>query len=233
MHEHDRQGTGHPQQLLQRHAAGGQDGVRSKAHQFSRHITDTVFISCAPANVDPYVSIVGPTQLLQALLECCEAWLGLGIVRIDRHEHTDALHPLGLLRAPCWRPDRRRAENCDEFPPPHSTPHMHNAEIRVSDHLVWGAAICCAATSGIVEVSSGSIAGAEGSVRSRLKYLRKQTKLLRRPSLRGHCRRAVVSKSASSRYRVAIHSMISSARATSAGGRSRPMARAVFMLMMN
>jgi len=33
--------------------------------------------------------------------------------------------------------------------------------------------------------------------------------------------------------RADIHSMISSARATSAGGRSRPMARAVFMLMMN
>ena len=43
--------------------------------------------------------------------------------------------------------------------------------------------------------------GVEGSVRSRLKYLRKLTKLLRRPSVRGGCRRRS-SKSASSLYRV-------------------------------
>src|SRR5262245_63935333 len=45
MNEHDRQGAGDPQQLHQGHAAGGQDGVRSKAHDFSCKITATVFIT--------------------------------------------------------------------------------------------------------------------------------------------------------------------------------------------
>ena len=76
----------------------------------------------APADIDPHVAAVGPAQLLQALQERRDA----GCVP-DRprpcHEHADAPHPLGLLRARRERPRCRRAtENTEKFPPPHVRP---------------------------------------------------------------------------------------------------------------
>ena len=63
----------------------------------------------APAGVDPHVAAVGPAQLLQPLQECRDAGLPFRIVRGTWHEHADAPHPLGLLRARRKRPRRRCA----------------------------------------------------------------------------------------------------------------------------
>ena len=70
--------------------------------------------------VDPHVAAVGPAQLLQPLQERREAGLSFRIVRGQAHEHADAPHPLGLLRARRERPrGRRAAEKRDELAPPH------------------------------------------------------------------------------------------------------------------
>jgi hypothetical protein len=53
--------------------------------------------------------------LLQGLLERYEAGLTLSIVRGTVHEHADAPHPLGLLRARRERPRCRGAEQRDEL----------------------------------------------------------------------------------------------------------------------
>ena len=63
---------------------------------------------------------IGPAQLLQPLQERRDAGLRFRIVRGCGHEHADAPHPLGLLRARRERPRRRRAaEQRDELAPPH------------------------------------------------------------------------------------------------------------------
>ena len=73
-----------------------------------------------PASVDPHVAADGPAQLLQPLQERREAGLTFRIVRGRGHEHADAPHPLGLLRA---RRERPRAaappSSRDELAPPH------------------------------------------------------------------------------------------------------------------
>ena len=52
-----------------------------------------------------------------------DAGLKIRIVRGRGQEHADAPHPLGLLRARCKRPRRRRAaEKRDELAPPHVRP---------------------------------------------------------------------------------------------------------------
>jgi hypothetical protein len=64
------------------------------------------------------VSAVGPTQLLQRLLEHSGIRLRARIVRAAL-EHPDAPHPLALLRLRRERPHRRTAEQRDEIPSPH------------------------------------------------------------------------------------------------------------------
>ena len=59
------------------------------------------------------------------------------------HEHADAPHPLGLLRARGERPrSRRAAENADKFPPPHVRPGS-------------GHGIVSAQTSTLIEAETG------------------------------------------------------------------------------
>ena len=63
---------------------------------------------------------IGPAQLLQPLQERRDAGLTFRIVRGCGHEHADAPHPLGLLRARRERPrGRRAAEKRDELAPLH------------------------------------------------------------------------------------------------------------------
>jgi hypothetical protein len=58
--------------------------------------------------------------LLQRVQKRRAAGLPFRIVRGQVHEHPDAPHALGLLRARDERPpDRRAAEKGDKFPPPH------------------------------------------------------------------------------------------------------------------
>ena len=73
----------------------------------------TIDIVLAPACIDPHIA-VAPAQLLQDLPERRYAGLTLWIVRGRVHQHADAPHPLGLLRARRERPRRRRAAECDQ-----------------------------------------------------------------------------------------------------------------------
>src|SRR5262249_31318886 len=57
-----------------------------------------------PAGVDPDVSAVAPSQLLQGLLERRQLDLTAWIVRGPVHEHTEPPHPLALLPACRERP---------------------------------------------------------------------------------------------------------------------------------
>jgi hypothetical protein len=46
---------------------------------------------------------------LEPLQECRETTLSFRVIRGEIHEHSDAAHPLGLLRVCRERPRRRRA----------------------------------------------------------------------------------------------------------------------------
>ena len=72
--------------------------------------------------VDPHVAAVGPAQLLQPLQERRDAGLSFRIVRGRGHQHANAPHPLGLLRARRERPRRCAAQQANELTPSHSRP---------------------------------------------------------------------------------------------------------------
>src|SRR6185437_6151776 len=79
-------------------------------------------IGRSPTVVDPHVAAVGPAQFLQPLQEGREASLFFGIVRGPAHEHADATHPVGLLRArSAWPGEGRDAKKGNEFAPPHGS----------------------------------------------------------------------------------------------------------------
>ena len=85
----------------------------ASATSSAAYLANAVGIACGPAGVDPHVAADGPAQLRQPLQERCEAGLRFRIVRGLAHEHTDAPHALGLLRARGERPRscrRRRAQ---------------------------------------------------------------------------------------------------------------------------
>ena len=95
----------------------------ASATNSAAYLRMSVGIAGGPASVDPHVAAVGPAQLLQPLQECREAGLRFRIVRGRAHEHADAPHPLGLLRARRERPrGRRAAEKRDELAPLHVRP---------------------------------------------------------------------------------------------------------------
>ena len=104
MHEHDRHGAGC---LLQRRhrridraarITSGASATNSAA--YLRTDRDRR----SPPSVDPHVAAVGPAQLLQPLHERPDAGLPFRIVRGRGHQHADAPHALGLLRARRERP---------------------------------------------------------------------------------------------------------------------------------
>src|SRR5262249_15035180 len=66
------------------------------------------------------VATVRPAQRLQTLVERDDARLRFRIGFNGSEQHTDAPHPLGLLRARRERPRRRAAEQRDEVAPFHS-----------------------------------------------------------------------------------------------------------------
>src|SRR5262249_50315372 len=68
----------------------------------------------------PHVTAVDPSQLLQSLLQGCDATLPLGVVLGEDGEHADPARLVRLLRARRERPSCRcTAEQCDELAPPH------------------------------------------------------------------------------------------------------------------
>ena len=79
------------------------------------------------------------------------------IVRGQRHEHADAPHPLGLLRARRQRPRCRAAEQTEKFAPLHlSNPrHLTNETIAAWKAREWLPACCWGVTA---DVRFGSFA---------------------------------------------------------------------------
>ena len=101
--------------------ARSDDDVRREGRNFRRVSANAVGFACAPTVLDPQVAADGPAQFLQPLRERRDADRCVRIVRGDVHEHADAPHALGLLRARRKRPRRRRAaEQRDELAPLHS-----------------------------------------------------------------------------------------------------------------
>src|SRR5262249_36195800 len=73
-----------------------------------------------PANVDPYVAAVRPPELLECLPKCCDPGLCFPVVLGIAHQHADAPHSIGHLRARRERPRRRAAEPRDDLAAHHS-----------------------------------------------------------------------------------------------------------------
>src|SRR5262249_49874881 len=101
--------------------AGEQDALRGQGDQFRGEFGNVIGIACAPAVVDLDIPADGPAQLLQSLMESREARLTFRIIGGEIHEHADAPHPVGLLRARRKRPGCRRAtDERNERAPFHS-----------------------------------------------------------------------------------------------------------------
>ena len=106
-----------------RHAecANGHDDVRRECDQFRRVSAVAFNVAPAPSDVDLHIAALNPAQLLQRLLERHDPSLTLWIVRDVAHEHTDAPHPLGLLRTRGERPGGcGSAEKLDDLPSSHA-----------------------------------------------------------------------------------------------------------------
>jgi hypothetical protein len=69
-----------------------------------------VGFATGPARVNPYVASDVPARIRQRLLECSDPHLIVRIIRIPRHKHADAPHPIARLRTHHERPSRRAAE---------------------------------------------------------------------------------------------------------------------------
>src|SRR5262249_36325392 len=66
--------------------------------QFSRVGLQATFIPAGPSIVDPKITALTPSQLLQALFERCQPCLHFGIARVKYRQYAEPPHPL-LLRA--------------------------------------------------------------------------------------------------------------------------------------
>jgi hypothetical protein len=76
-----------------------------------------------PADVDPQVLTVAPTQLRQGLCECREAGLKFLIVRGRGHQYAYAPHAVAPLCTRGKRPHRcRSTEERDELATSHCRP---------------------------------------------------------------------------------------------------------------
>src|SRR5262249_18120076 len=119
MHEHDGNRVGGFKKGPDGSRAWAQEQVRCERNQFARILAHGCETACTPALIDPQVAPDSPAQLLQFLQKGAKSGLSFGIVRGQRHEHADAPHAVGLLRARRQRPRRcRAAEKRDELPPP-------------------------------------------------------------------------------------------------------------------
>ena len=121
-HEYDRHNARCLQQRHKTRDASSQDDVGRKRDQFRRVFASLIGVANRPAIVNPHVSAVSPTQLLQRLQECRGPELRARIVPVAAAlKHCDAPHPLGLLRAGGERPsDGGATGKSDELAPPHT-----------------------------------------------------------------------------------------------------------------
>ena len=88
--------------------------------QLPRDPLHRLHVGPSPASVEPYVVALHPPELLQSLSKCRDPGLCFRVVLSIEHQHADAPHPLGLLRARRDRPRRSAAEQRDELAPSHS-----------------------------------------------------------------------------------------------------------------
>src|SRR5262245_15102119 len=109
-----------------------------------REIASLIGIARRPAIVNPHVSAVGPTQLLQRLQEGCDVALRARVVPVAAAlKHCDAPHPLALLRPRRERPRSRcPAEQRDEVATRHSITSSAatsslSGTVRPSIRAVW------------------------------------------------------------------------------------------------
>src|SRR5215470_10116501 len=119
LREHDRYGL---RCLFQRHQASrgaGDDDVRLQANQFDCGSAQALGLAVAPANIEPSIAVV-PAELLKSLLEGRKITLSQRVTFSHCHQHADASHLAGLLRACRERPRNRATEECDELAAPHS-----------------------------------------------------------------------------------------------------------------
>jgi hypothetical protein len=117
LHEHDRHGARLLQQRPRGCTADREDDVGRERSQFRGVSTNALGVARSPAQVDANVAPVGPAQLTQRLGKRQQASVPGRIVRGEGHEHADASHALGLLRARRARPRGGTAKRGYQFPP--------------------------------------------------------------------------------------------------------------------
>src|SRR5215469_5114078 len=120
--EYDRQGAG---SVLQRHHGrliAGENSIRPHPHEFGSEASQALVIPAWPALLDVDIVTFDPPEILQAPAECRHAELAFGVILCQPcNQHTDAPHPLRLLRARRERPSGyRAAEQRDELAASHS-----------------------------------------------------------------------------------------------------------------
>jgi hypothetical protein len=93
-----------------------QDDGGLQADQFLRERAHPIAVTTRPTKVNPNVAAVGPTKVRKRLSEPRDARLSLRIVFVERHEHADAPHAVGLLRPRHQWPRHRTSEPADELP---------------------------------------------------------------------------------------------------------------------
>jgi len=107
--EYDWHGPCRLQQCRRGPADPGEDSLRIERDQLGRISRQVREGADAPAIIDPQVASDRPARFRKPLQERQQARLRFRIVRTAVHEHADAPHPLGLLRARRERPRSRRA----------------------------------------------------------------------------------------------------------------------------
>src|SRR5262245_10185492 len=90
-------------------------------------------VVATPSIVDPHVVTDGPAQLLQPLMESCEARLSFSIIGGGIHEHADPARPLRLLRVCREGPRGSAAERGNE---------LSSSDVDWHVTLPWGSCPC-------------------------------------------------------------------------------------------
>jgi hypothetical protein len=119
--EHDRHGARRLQQGRHgRASTGSQDEVRRKSGQFGCVFAKLLGIGGGPADVDPHITALGPTQLRQCLSKHHYPGLKFRIVLGCCDKQANGSHPVRMLGASGKRPRDRGPTQCTEkLAPPH------------------------------------------------------------------------------------------------------------------
>src|SRR5262249_7596837 len=86
----------------------GDDNIWVRADELHGVGAQALGIAAAPANIDPYIAAIIPSELLKAVSQRRHPALSLGIALRWRHQHADPPHP-PAHHAPPARPARAAA----------------------------------------------------------------------------------------------------------------------------